>query len=178
MADIANIPCEITAGLSFSIPVSAPEYPSDIWTLVLHLRGPSQANVPLDGLTGNFVAAPSVTADWKAGRYYWAIRAASNDDVRELQKGELTILPDIAATGSDFDGRSQAERTLDAVNAVIEGRASIDQERYRINNRELYRTPISDLLKLQTHYRRLVATEKQRAAGNRQWGRRILVRLP
>lgn len=177
MADVANIPCEITAGLSFSVAASAPDYPTDDWVLTLYLRGPSSADVVMDGLTSAFVAAPSATKTWKPGRYFWAIRAASDDDVRELQKGELTVLPDIAAASGSFDGRSQAERTLDAVNAVIEGRASMDQERYRINNRELYRTPIGDLLKLQTHYRRIVASEKKKASGSTYWGRRIEVRF-
>lgn len=178
MADIANIPSEITAGLTFQVEVEAPEYPAENWTLTLHLRGPSRADVTRDGVTGHFAVSPAITAAWKPGQYYWAIRAANDDDVRELQKGELTVLPNIGATTGEFDGRSQNQRTLDAVTAVIEKRASLDQERYRINNRELYRTPIADLLKLQTHYRKLVAAEKQRASGNRQWGRKIGVLLP
>lgn len=178
MADIAKIPCEITAGLTFHVEVEAPDYPAQEWVLTLYLRGPSRADVARDGVTGHFIASPTITAEWKPGQYYWAIRAGNGDDVRELQKGELTVLPDIGAATGEFDGRSQNQRTLDAVTAVIEKRASLDQERYRINNRELYRTPIGDLLKLQTHYRKLVAAEKQRASGNRQWGRNIKVMLP
>lgn len=37
------------------------------------------------------------------------------------------------------DLRNYAQKTLTALEAVIEGRASLDQERYCINNRELYR---------------------------------------
>ena len=45
------------------------------------------------------------------------------------------------------------QRTLEAIEAVIEKRASIDQERYKINNRELWRTPIPELLVMRDRYR-------------------------
>jgi hypothetical protein len=56
--------------------------------------------------------------------------------------------------------------------AVIEGRASLDQERYRINNRELYRTPMETLIKLRNQYRAEVSRERAKASG-----KSLLVRL-
>ena len=49
---------------------------------------------------------------------------------------------------------------LDAIEAVIENRATLDQERYRINDRELWRTPVTELIKLRQRYRAEVQAEK------------------
>ena len=60
---------------------------------------------------------------------------------------------------------------------MIEKRASLDQERYRINNRELYRTPIADLLKLRDLYRAEVRREQAAARGQNPFGATVRVRL-
>jgi hypothetical protein len=61
--------------------------------------------------------------------------------------------------------------------AVIEGRATRDQERYRINNRELQRTPISDLIRLRDRYREEARRERAAAKGQSLLGRRVLTRF-
>lgn len=140
---------------------------ADGWTLTLHLRGAQAIDVPgvLDADLVRFAAAGAVTAEWTPGGYAYAIRAGKGADVVEIEAGRLTVAADIAAAGDGFDGRSEAEVALDAINAVLAKRASLDQERYRINNRELWRTPIGDLIKLRGLYRREVATEQARKAG-------------
>lgn len=50
-------------------------------------------------------------------------------------------------------GLDHIHRVLESIEAVIEKRATIDQERYTINNRELWRTPIPQLLELRDRYR-------------------------
>lgn len=95
----------------------------------------------------------------------------------EAGNGQITILPDLASAGDGFNGKTHAQRTLEAIEAVIEKRATMDQERYRINNRELYRTPIADLLKLRDLYRLEVAREKQAQCGKNPFGRKVRVSL-
>ena len=63
------------------------------------------------------------------------------------------------------DARSHVQRVLDAIEAVLEKRATLDQEQYRINNRELRRTPIADLLKLRDRYRGELARMKAASKG-------------
>ncbi|MEG2431803.1 MAG: hypothetical protein RSB25_09135, partial [Acinetobacter sp.] len=60
---------------------------------------------------------------------------------------------------------------------VIEGRASLDQERYRINNRELYRTPMETLIRLRNQYRAEVGREQAKASGKSLFGRVVRVKL-
>ena len=71
----------------------------------------------------------------------------------ELESGQIKIKPDLATLDAGHDGRDHLQRTRDAIEAVLEKRATLDQERYKINNRELVRTPISELLTLRDRYR-------------------------
>ena len=82
-----------------------------------------------------------------------SLRASRGDEVREIDTGEVTIRPDISQLAAGHDARSHVERALAAIEAVIEKRATIDQERYRINNRELWRTPVGELLRLRDRYK-------------------------
>ncbi len=60
---------------------------------------------------------------------------------------------------------------------MIEKRASRDQERYTINNRELWRTPMRDLLLLRDTYRVEVRKEELKARGQTPWGPAVRVRI-
>lgn len=154
-------------------------YPAPAWTVTLHLRGPSDINLTAtgDSASHQFSAAPAVTGSWVPGAYWWAIRATDGTDVVEIERGTLSVLPDLVSVTGAYDGRSENEKALDAIEAVLAKRATLDQERYRINNRELYRTPITDLLKLRTFYAAQVRREKAKAGGRSGWGRAIHVRF-
>jgi hypothetical protein len=61
--------------------------------------------------------------------------------------------------------RTHAQIALANIEAVLAKRSTQDQERYTINNRELWRTPLGDLLKLRDYYRAEVRREKQAQRG-------------
>jgi hypothetical protein len=172
----ANFPAECTAGLNFQASAVFDAYPAPDWTLTAHLRGPGLIDLQADA-SGVFTAPAAATATWTPGTYWWSMRATNGADVLEVASGQLVIRPDLAAAGAGFDGRTQNERALDAISAVLEQRASRDQQRYTINNRELWRTPIADLLKLQAHYRVAVRRERKAKAGNTSFGRTIQVKF-
>jgi hypothetical protein len=68
-------------------------------------------------------------------------------------------------------------KTLTALEAVIEGRASLDQERYRINNRELYRTPMETLIRLRNHTVLKLLVSRRKLSGKSLFGRVVRVKL-
>lgn len=175
----SQLPQKITAGLTFDARIRASGYPATLWTAQLLLRGPKSINVPvtIDGDHLVIRANAAVTETWPAGNYWYSLRASSGDNVDEISSGQITIMPDLAGQADGYDGKTHARRTLDAIEAVIEKRASMDQERYRINNRELYRTPIADLLKLRDLYRMEVAREDQAQRGKNPFGRKVRVSL-
>lgn len=173
------LPAAATAGLSFSAAVDVAAYPAPDWVLSAYLRGPKSVDLVAtpDGTTHQFAATAAETGAWVAGDYWYSLRAARGSDVVEVETGTMRVLPDITAAADGYDGRSQAQIALDAIDAVIAKRATLDQERYRINNRELYRTPISDLLKLRGYYAAQVKRENACKSGRSKFGRQVLVRF-
>jgi hypothetical protein len=154
------IPKAIKSGVNFRASAQLPAY-SNGWQLLLYLRGPSAIDL-LAAQAGNeftFSASAAQTAAWAPGDYAYSVRATNGGDVVELDACRLTILPDLAAAAAGHDARSENRVALDAIKAVLAKRATIDQDRYRINNRELYRTSIKDLLALKAHYQQLVNDE-------------------
>lgn len=174
-----NFPDEIGAGLTFDFLLTLTAYPAPDWDVTAHLRGPSSINLTSDaeGSQHRFHATAAATSGWAAGAYWYTLRATDGTDVVEVENGQVEILPDLVNQTGPYDGRTQAQIALEAIEAVLANRATMDQERYRINNRELYRTSIEDLLKLRAHYRREVQQEKAKACGSNQFGAVVRVRL-
>ncbi|TNI81203.1 hypothetical protein CF116_09465 [Aeromonas veronii] len=132
-----------------------------------------------EGSQHRFRAEVTETAGWVPGDYWYTLRAvdAATSEMVEVECGQVTITPDLINAHAGFDGRTPNQIALDAIEAVIAQRATLDQERYRINNRELYRTSIPDLLKLRDHYVRLVKREQDLACGRNPFGNTVRVRL-
>lgn len=148
-------------------------------SVTLMLRGPGVIDVP-GALTGNdwvFTAAPAVTTGWAVGNYWYSVRAVSPTETLEICAGQIEVLKDFASLAAGYDGRTPNEIALAAIVAVLANRATQDQQRYTIGDRELWRTPISDLLKLKASYTTAVRRERKRAAGSTSFGRKIPVRF-
>jgi hypothetical protein len=175
-----TIPEKITAGVDFAWCVNLLAYPAPTWALQVLLRGPGvidMASVP-DGFKHTLAVPADTTKGWTAGTYLYSTRAVSSGTVIEVDAGQVEIERDLGAITGAVDLRNHVQKVLDSIEAVIEGRATKDQERYRIQDRELYRTPIADLIKLRNTYRaelaRIKAAER---GGNSLFGRTIRTRL-
>ena len=104
----------------------------------------------------------SITA---ATSYAWqaVAEALSGGALTTIGTGSIQLLPSLAYTGSPaaFDGRTQAQRDLDAVQAAIRARISggaVDE--YTIGNRRLKRMELTDLLMLESRLKAEVARER------------------
>ena len=156
-----------SAGLTFDRTATLTAYPAPEWRVSAVLRGPGIIDLAAapEGSNHRFRVSASATSDWQAGTYWYSIRATKGGDVVEVESGEIVIKPDLAEMNDGHDGRNHVQKVLDAIEAVIEKRATLDQERYRINNRELYRTPIGDLLVLRDRYKAELRRMKRGNAG-------------
>ncbi|WP_282129682.1 hypothetical protein [Roseobacter litoralis] len=161
-----TIPLTLVAGDSwFWCDTSAfASHPPPNWAVHYILR-PVSGGVPTTIISTpapaafNFTATPSITSEMPAGSYEWTALAYGADDARKvLASGRLEVMPDPAAHKGDL--RSRSERTLDAINATIEGRATKDADAYSIEGRSITRTPLPDLLRLQAIYERRVDAER------------------
>lgn len=173
------VPQKILAGVTLDELITVPGHPSDVWLVTLHLRGPAAYNVDLEPLPASGPDAFTLslnaadTASWLGGQFAYFLRAKRAGRVVELESGVLTVTPDLTNSDAVYDPRSHAERTLEAIEAVLEKRATTDQQRYSINNRELWRTPIPELLALRNQYRSEVRRQRAKAAGKSGFGRLI-----
>lgn len=174
-----TIPDKISAGLTFDRLLTLTAYPAPDWSVSMLLRGKSSIDLDsvADGSQHRLRVGAAVTGQWQPGDYWYSIRATNGVDVVEIEQGHVSVMPDLANAAEGYDGRTKLQIALEAIDAVISKRATMDQERYRINNRELYRTPIADLLKLRSYYAEQVKREQLAICGKSPWGRTIRVRL-
>lgn len=150
-----SIPQEITAGVTLEFRLTLTAFMPPDHTLTWHLRGPGAHDIEAthDGDQHVFSVPASETAAWDPGRYWYALRAAKGDEVHEVADGQVSVLVDLTQAEAGFDNKTHVEKVLAAIEAVIEGRAAIDQQMYMINNRQLQRTSIDQLLRLRRKYR-------------------------
>jgi len=176
------LPAKISAGLTFSKLVTLAGYPATGWQLSVSLRGPASIDLQgvAEGIDHRLSASATETADYAPGLYVYSARVSSAGVVIEVDAGRVDVLPDLAqSTGGDM--RSHNRIVLENIRAVIEKRATQDQQRYVISTpngpRELWRTPIKDLLLLESTYQARVRAEDAAARGGNVFGREVRVRL-
>lgn len=170
-----NIPTTIRAGDTVkwrddaSVDVFGNEITSSDWTLKYYLR----TNTASEGATSTgsaygtgweFTLAASTTADFDAGNWYWTAVATKGSEVITLGNGSLTVEAALTYSGTPgaFDGRTQAQKDLDAVQAAI--RAIVDGgvvQEYRIGTRNLKKYDLPDLIQLEGKLKAEVKREQQ-----------------
>jgi len=176
-------PLEITAGDDLSWSLCLAEYlPSGGWTLKYALRGPAVIDISTvpDG-TSHKVAVPGNTSkDYAAGNYSWARYVEHTDTTRvTLATGRIKIHPDLVAAAAGFDGRSHAEKVLESIERVIEGRATRGDQELQFDGKKIVKMTVAELIQLRQQYRNEVRAEKskQLKKSGRSSGRIIKYRL-
>lgn len=161
------------------------DYPATLWDLKYAFKSAAahvEITAAADGANFAVVVSSTVTATYAAGEYSWVafveLIGSSPVERYQVDQGRFTILPTFANAAA-LDDRTHARKVLDAIKAVLEGRASKDQEEYTISDRSLKRTPIPDLLKLRQLYEREVASEAaaERLANGQSPRNRLMVRF-
>jgi len=167
-----NIPGQISAGDSLTWRDGAARdnlrnaLTSDLWTLHYYLRG-SQAldlTATADGPGWETTITAAQSATLSPGTVYWQASVSNGADRITLGTGTITVLADLKFTGNtgSFDGRSDAEKALSAIDAEISARLTGGMaEEYTIGQRSLKKTPMKDLIALQSRYKTIVARERQ-----------------
>lgn len=180
-----NEPLQLRAGITWQWRrEDLSDYPASTWTLKYWFKktGSAGANFSVtafaDGESFAISVAATTTAAYTAGDYTWTAIVTAGAEAFEVDSGLLDVLPryDQAA---NLDDRTHARKVLEAIEAVIEGRATLDQEEYTIGNRSLKRTPIEELIALRDRYRAEVLSEENASAiaNGLATKNRVLVRL-
>jgi hypothetical protein len=154
-----NIPQKLTAGDTWQWDESIAEYPASTWTLTFYFSGPAPFNIVASPNGADFAISVTaiVTADYTAGDYQWVARVSNGTQVTSVDTGQLILLPDLSDV--DADHRSFNRRALEALQAVIENRATTDQLSFTIAGRSLTRMSWDELLRAYDRFRLEVASE-------------------
>lgn len=174
-------PTVIVAGDTLKWQKTLENFPaSQGWTLtytLINATGKRTFTATADGDSFLVTVAASTTATWAAGSYSYRGQVAKAGEVYTISTGTMTVQPSFAA--ATLDDRSQAQKMLDAVNAVLEGRATSAVAEYEIAGRQLKYISIPDLLKLRDRLRFDVQREENadRAAAGLPPKGRINVRF-
>lgn len=160
-----QMPTLITAGDSLSLTITTDFSAADGFTIDVNFTGPAgtattynYSTTTVDDHTFLLKVLPAVTATYEEGHYVYALVATDQTDEYTIESGTLEVLLRSDLIGSG-DFRTHARKVLDAIEAVIEGRATHDQENQTLGDRTIGRTPINDLLRLQKYYENKVAAE-------------------
>lgn len=172
-----NIPAQIRAGDTVKWRDSASRdnlgnaIDSGSWTLTYYLR----TNATTVGATvvgsaygtgWEFTITQATSAGFDPGQWYWQAEARNSGVHVTLGAGQLQVLPGLSYTGTPgaFDGRTQAQKDLDAVQAairsIISGGAVAE---YSIGSRRLKKMEMADLLTLEGKLKAEVKREQAAA---------------
>ena len=110
----------------------------------------------------------ATTAAWHPGKYEWFAIATNGDDKRNVGRGRVEILPDVQAATAGVDTRSHAARMVDLIQAMLEGRATTDQQEATLDGVALKRYTWDELAVLRAKYMSELSAEQARASGRKR----------
>lgn len=174
------IPTEIRAhfDVEFSVPDKASEIP-DGYTPFFVLGGASSLKIEgaIDGEDIAFALTADETEELATGHYWYQVVAESEESSSSsassvsrtfIAQGEIWVIGKITGTGA-YDGRSVAKQLVDAIDAVMLNKATLDQQSYVIQSgsgsRSLVRCSVEELMELRKYYAAIVAAENRAANG-------------
>jgi hypothetical protein len=141
--------------------------PADSWVLTYYFVNTAGriSVVASDNGDGTFLTTISstVSKQFQKGRWYWQAVVTKAAERFTLDSGEFQVKDGIADATSGLDTRTWARRTLDAVEATLEGRATSDHTSMSINGRSISRMTPLELMDWRDRLRSEVRIEEQAA---------------
>lgn len=158
-----TLPSTLIAGDTWSWDADYGDYPAGTWTATAYFENSAESfsvSSTADGTTHDFAETAANSAALKAGRYYVQVRVVSGTSSATVESGWCEVKAD-PASAAKFDHRSWARRTLDAVEAFLEGNATTAQQSMSIAGRSISRWSIAELTQFRNELRAEVRTEEQ-----------------
>jgi hypothetical protein len=168
MTELTSVPSSIVAGDGYIIDLTYPDYlPADGYTGVLYLRGIQvlRANGSTNGDAHRFTLSSTSTATLAAGTYEYSVGFTKAGNRVTVTTGFITVKADYATAGTRI---SHIEKTLQAIEAVIEGRITDDVQNLSIAGRSIQNIPIMELMELRGMYTKELSALKGTAGSVRK----------
>ncbi len=181
-------PDSILAGETTSWRKSLSEFPaSEGWTLKYSFRGAQQEDKDATTYAVNdyqldltAVETAALNTGATILTYWWQSYVEDGAGVRYfVDSGKFTVQPDLTDISAAYDGRTHCRIVLDAIESLLEGKASKDQLQLSIGDRQLTRMRPSELLEWRDIYRGECAAETRKERVDKGLGsdRKILVQF-
>jgi hypothetical protein len=178
--DLPNfVPAEIAIGETVEFEKNFDDFPADEWTVTYYFRGAGpgfNAVGTADGTTHVYNIPTTDTDDMLAGRYDYQAFAVKDAEKHLVDAGTTKAKASLAsiATTATYDGRSLAKQILDAIDNLMKGKATLDQQKFLIasgvpgftSQHEAERIQPTELLELRKYYAAIVKSENRRKSGN------------
>lgn len=170
-----NAPEKLTAGFAWEWEETFPDFPATTFGLVvlLVLQSSAATKVTLNATAnGNAftVLLPSATsATMTAGTYKVITYATLGSEEYFLSEKTITVAAN--PTTSTGDQRSHVQKVLDAINAVLEGRAATEYSSITVDGSSVASLTHSQLLDFKQKYEVMYSREKEKeriAAGGKR----------
>ena len=153
---LTSEPASIYAGDTISWNIALPDYPAtEGWTLkykAVCAAGYFAITSSANGADHAVSVAKATTAAYTPGVYTLTKYVESTTELVTLAELTLIVKPALSGKSAAFDNRSHVKKVLDAIEAVLEGRAATDQQELTIDGTTLKRMPVADLLKFRSMY--------------------------
>jgi hypothetical protein len=140
------------------------DYPADAWVLKYRFKnsaGGFEITATASGTDHSITVVAATSAAYTAGSYTWtAWVEGGTSEKYTVDSGSCELLSDYRSGLATvaLDDRSHARKTLDAIEAWIEGRDLAVAE-YEIAGRRMKYIPIPELLKMRSRYQLEVQSE-------------------
>ena len=149
-------PLTIRAGDTIEWTKSIDDYKaSDGWSLSYSFRGTGgtiDITSSADGDDHAISIAPATSTAYTAGFYDVIGYVDKGSDRYTVYTSRIEVLVDLEAAGSSYDGRSHVKKVLDAIEAVLENRATKEIEESTIEGVAIKRIPHAELIAMRSKY--------------------------
>lgn len=172
-----NTPTSLIVGDTWQWDADYADYPRPTWAATAHFENAAEkfsVASTANGAAQRFAKTAAESATLKAGRYYVQVRVTDGTASHTVESGWCDVLPNPAAS-TKADHRSWARRTLEAIEAFLEGNATTAQQAMSIQGRSISRWSLSELTQFRNDLRGEVRSQEQ--AERAGLGRDIKVRF-
>lgn len=174
------MPSAVYAGDTLLMLLTEADYPASAgWSLTFEFRRKEGALISFtstaSGDLHSFTVAKDTTLGWIAGDYKGQCYASDGTQRFTVWTGTLSVFPDFSTQVENYDTRTHAEKVLDAIKTVLEGKATRDVLNTTIAGQSIGRMSFTELLQARAFYEHEVNNERIQAAGGE--GNIILARF-
>ena len=157
-------PQSFMAGTTFDVVRSYASYPSnDGWSSTVEIsNADNKYSITSTGVSTssyNYVSETGVTATYEIGDYGYSVIVIKSGDAFVAENGDMEITADLIHGGA-ADTRTNAEKILDSINTLLEGKFLSDKDSYSIAGRSLKTMSISELMSARQDYQSIVNQER------------------